>query len=54
MDELEKIKSIVKDIPDPWDEPRTRLWDDGTYDGDGKDLIACRDAIHDIKEILGL
>ena len=54
MDELERIKEIVKDIPDPWGSSRTRLLEDGTYDGDGKDIIACRDAIHNIKEILGL
>ena len=47
------IRRIVKQIPDPWVNPHTRLWEDGTYTGSGRDLIACRDAIHDIKVLLG-
>lgn len=50
---LAKISAIVEKIRDPWDNPRTRIWEDGTYTGDGLDLINCRDAIHDLKELLG-
>lgn len=48
---IEQIKERVRKVGDPWVNPRTRLWDNGTYDGDGKDLIACRDIVHDLYEL---
>lgn len=47
--DLEDIKAEVMRLGDPWDlAGRTRLWDDGVYTGDGSDLIACRDIVHDL------
>ena len=51
LEELKPVKKAILAAGDPWIYPRTRLWEDGTYSGDGKDLLACRDAVHDLYEI---
>lgn len=52
---IEQIKKAVRKLGDPWEgwknRPRTRLFDDGTFVGDGEDLIACRDIVHDLYEL---
>lgn len=48
---IEQIIKSVKKVGDPWLNPRTRLFEDGTYTGDGKDLIACRDIVHDLHKL---
>lgn len=52
---IDEIKKAVRKLGDPWEDgktrPRTRLWDDGTYSGDGNDLISCRDIVHDLYEL---
>lgn len=48
---LKDIKKAVLRLGDPWTlKKRTRFWSDGTHTGDGKDLIECRDIVHDLYE----
>ena len=47
---IEQIKKAVRKVGDPWVNPRTRLWPNGTYTGNGEDLIACRDIVQDLYE----
>ena len=48
---IEQIKKAVRKVGDPWVNPRTRLWPNGTYTGNGEDLIACHDIVHDLYEL---
>lgn len=48
---IKQIKKAVFEVGDPWIKPRTSLWPDKTYTGSGKDLIACRDIVHDLYEL---